>query len=129
MNKKTNEENLAKFKIKTTFAKKLSILIDEKQIKQVDLAKAIGVSESTISTWLSLKNSKLPKMDTVEKIANYFNCQSSELLTEENSTTFSSSKPSALQQEIINIVLSMSDEDAHEFRFVLEMFLKSKGIL
>lgn len=45
-------------------------LIIENDMEQKDLAKALGVSESTVSSWVN--GSRIPRMGTVTRICNYF---------------------------------------------------------
>lgn len=53
------------------FMKKFNKLLDEHpDIKQVDVAKAIGVSSATISEWR--KGRKSPRIEKVRLVATYF---------------------------------------------------------
>lgn len=45
-------------------------LIIESGMEQKDLAKALGVSESTVSSWVN--GSRIPRMGTVTRICKYF---------------------------------------------------------
>lgn len=54
-----------------SFIKKLSALLEEKDITQRELAEKIDVTEVTISRYLS--GERTPRMEIVSKIANYFN--------------------------------------------------------
>ena len=54
-----------------SFIKKLSILLEEKNITQRELAEKINVTEVTISRYLSGERS--PRIEIVSKIAEFFN--------------------------------------------------------
>ena len=54
-----------------SFIKKLSILLEEKNITQRELAEKINVTEVTISRYLSGERS--PRIEIVNKIAEFFN--------------------------------------------------------
>lgn len=53
------------------FSYRLSVLLEEKDMKQTTLAKAIGTTNVTISRYLSA--SRMPRVDVVVRIARYFN--------------------------------------------------------
>ncbi|UXS22571.1 helix-turn-helix domain-containing protein [Staphylococcus delphini] len=59
----------------------LEQLMKERNVTQVELSEAIGVSQSTISNWL--KESKYPRISKIQELANYFNVPKSRI-TEEN---------------------------------------------
>ena len=58
--------------ISTTFKNRLLIALKTKNIKQIDLAKATGISKSTISSYLSGRY--MPKEDAINKISEYLDC-------------------------------------------------------
>lgn len=53
-------------------------LIIKNEIEQKDLAKALGVSESTVSSWVN--GTRIPRMGTISKICNYFGVPKSAVL-------------------------------------------------
>jgi len=60
------------------FGKNLEYLLNREDILQKDLAKALGVSKSTVSMWITGATS--PRMDKVKRIAELLNCSISDLL-------------------------------------------------
>ncbi|MEC1714995.1 LexA family protein [Schinkia azotoformans] len=64
-------------------AKNLQKLLDEKRITQTDMAKDLGFAETTVSSWLLCK--KYPRLDKIQKMADYFHVKRSDL-TEEKPT-------------------------------------------
>lgn len=53
-------------------------LVIEHGMEQKDLAKALGVSESTVSSWVN--GSRIPRMGTVTKICKYFGVPKSAII-------------------------------------------------
>ena len=66
------------------FIKRVKELMERDQISQKELAKLSGISESSISRYLS--GSKEPRMDILTNIAKVFNVTTSYLIGEENCT-------------------------------------------
>lgn len=64
------------------FSKNLSYYMNKYDITQAVLAKKIGVSPATISNWCN--GIKLPRMDKVDALANYFGIRRSDLMVEKN---------------------------------------------
>lgn len=69
---------------KQIFSYNLLKLMDRECITQEDIAKITGVSQQSVSNWVSAK--LMPRMGSVEKIADYFNILKSDLLEEQNIT-------------------------------------------
>lgn len=80
------------------FKKNLSYHMTIAGINQVELANAVNVSESTVSTWLSGRS--YPRIDTIQRIADVLGCETDELVLESSE---------ALQQQI-------SDDERALFR-------------
>ncbi len=60
------------------FVKKLNYYMSLNNKTQADLIKDLGYSSSTISNWCT--GLKLPRMDKIETLANYFRINKSDLL-------------------------------------------------
>lgn len=65
---------------KKLFAKNLRRVMLEREKGQTDVSKALGVSQPTVSTWMTAK--KVPKMETVDRLCAYLDCRRSDLLEE-----------------------------------------------
>lgn len=65
---------------KSTFANNLKHYMSVNGTTRKDLEAALGVSYYTISDWVNAK--KYPRMDKVERLANYFGIQKSDLIEE-----------------------------------------------
>lgn len=59
-------------------ADNLKRLMDEKEITNIELSEKIGVSQSTVGKWLLEKS--VPRMGAIEKLADYFNVNKSDIL-------------------------------------------------
>ena len=70
---------------KEVFAKNLKKLMEGKEINQKELAKIIGVSAPTMNDWLQAK--KYPRIDKIEKLADYFGVLKSDLIEEKKEET------------------------------------------
>lgn len=63
------------------FADKLAYYMRENNISQSDLINDLNLNKSTVSTWC--RGIKLPRMETLNILASYFNIQKSDLLEDE----------------------------------------------
>lgn len=78
-------------KIKNNISKNLKYYMELKDINNKELAEVLGVSESTVGKWLLKKST--PRMGVIEKLANYFNIEKSDLIEDKTS---SSSNPGTI---------------------------------
>ena len=67
-------------KQKLLLSSNLSRLIEERNLKQAEIAEYIGVSPQTFNTWV--KGIAFPRMGKVQKIADFFNVPKSYLIEE-----------------------------------------------
>ena len=65
---------------KDVFARNLNYYIDRCGKSKKELSEIIGVAPSTFNDWT--KGKKYPRMDKVERLANYFGIQKSDLIEE-----------------------------------------------
>lgn len=68
---------------KKIFANNLLFYLDQNEMKQNDLCSLLGVTKATISSWCN--GNKMPRMDKIEKLAQIFNIQKSNLIEEKKS--------------------------------------------
>lgn len=66
------------------FKKNLAYYMDLAGVNQVELAKAVDVSKSTVSTWLSGRS--YPRIDVIQKVADVLNCETDNLVAENTET-------------------------------------------
>ena len=62
------------------FKRELPKYMDRAGMKQIDLAKAVGKSKSTVHCWITGK--AFPEIDTIQKIADALGCATDDLLIE-----------------------------------------------
>jgi transcriptional regulator with XRE-family HTH domain len=63
-----------------TFSKNLSYYMEKSGRSQIEVAEIVGVSKSTFNEWV--KGKKYPRIDKIEKLANYFGVLKSDLIEE-----------------------------------------------
>lgn len=69
-------------KIKNNISKNLNYYMNLKNINNKELAEVLGVSESTVGKWLLKKST--PRMGVIEKLANYFKIEKSDLIEDKS---------------------------------------------
>ena len=62
------------------FKRELPKYMERAGMKQVDLAKALGMAKSTVHCWITGK--AFPEIDTIQKIADALGCATDDLLVE-----------------------------------------------
>ncbi len=67
---------------KEIFSRNLKRYVDNSGVTQKEIAKAIDVSTGTFCDWV--KGRAYPRMDKVEKLANYFGIKKSDLVEDVN---------------------------------------------
>ena len=67
---------------KEVFSKNLRYYMEAKGKTQKELAEIVGVSAPTINDWISGK--KFPRIDRIEKLANYFGILKSDLIEQKS---------------------------------------------
>ena len=67
---------------KEIFAKNLNYYIEKHGKEQKELAELVGVAPSTFNNWVKAK--KYPRIDKIEKLANYFGILKSDLIEQHN---------------------------------------------
>lgn len=73
---------MAEDQYKKIFSKNLKYYMEINNKEQIDLINDLGFNKSAVSTWCN--GTRLPRMDKVEKLAQYFNINRSDLIEEKN---------------------------------------------
>lgn len=102
---------------KDIFAKNLRYYISMSGKTQKEMAQIIGVSAPTMHEWCAGK--KTPRMDKVEKLANYFGILKSDLI--EDKTKQPTSELSEKKKEFIKRVEAMSDAQLDRLEQILAL--------
>lgn len=115
-----SEETL---KARALFSNRLSMLLNEHNMKQNELALLLGVSESTVGKWILGKS--MPRtMGLVQKIADYFGVGKSYLL--ESNTLAPAPKEesplSAHEKAMVDAYKKASDKDKYTVDMVLNEY-------
>lgn len=87
---------------KKIFAKNLSNLLSINQKTQTDLVNDLNLNKSTVSTWINA--TKMPRMNKVEQLANYFGVEKSDLI--EDSTTLDKYPRAGVKIPILGVVVA-----------------------
>lgn len=114
---------------KEVFAKNLRRFMELDGITQKDLAKIAGVSAPTMNDWLQAK--KYPRIDKIEKLADYFKILKSDLIEEKNEEDFEMQKNNntianivvrlRTDSEFLSVVESLNNLDEEKVRGVRQM--------
>jgi transcriptional regulator with XRE-family HTH domain len=128
-NKSTLKKGCAKMSNlgnKETFAKNLSYLIDKHGIEQKELAEIVGVAPSTFNAWVKAK--KYPRIDKIERLANYFGILKSDLIEEKenNSPTITLSLTKS-EESLLNLFRKLPDEKQTMVLQMIQVALNSEG--
>lgn len=67
---------------KKIFSKNLRYYMHINRKSQIDLINDLGFNKSAVSTWCN--GTRLPRMDKVEQLARYFNCNRSDLIEDKS---------------------------------------------
>ena len=105
---------------KIYFADNLKRLMKKHGMNQKDIAKIAGVSQQTVSLWLS--GDRIPRMGKIQILADYFGIYKSELLEEQNAENIN--RVQRLKQ-FTRLYNELTEDEAEElFRYA--EFIKSK---
>jgi transcriptional regulator with XRE-family HTH domain len=100
---------------KEIFSTNLKRKMEEAGKTRQDICAALGFSYYTVTDWV--KGKKMPRMDKVETLANYFNCLISDLIEEKQPT----SELSIRKKEFIKKIEGMSDAQLDRLEQILAL--------
>jgi transcriptional regulator with XRE-family HTH domain len=108
---------------KTIFSENLKMYMALSGKSRKDVCEALGYSYFTFSDWVTGK--KMPRMDKVEQLANYFGILKSDLIEDKKKTaTNNDSGMSEAKQRLLDLAQNCSDEDAAKLLQLMELFLQ-----
>lgn len=90
---------------KNTFAKNLQYQMDMHGKTRQDVCEALGFNYYTFCDWIRAR--KYPRMDKVEKLANYFGCLKSDLIEEQTEERLAQKKDNKV---IADLVIRMQND-------------------
>ena len=108
---------------KNVFSINLKRYMQEKGKSRKEVSEALGVSYYTFSDWVNGK--KYPRMDKVEKLANYFGVLKSDLI-EDKQKQSTEGELSYKQREFIRKVEGMSDDQIERLEQILALVEKTE---
>lgn len=88
-----------------------------------EICEALGYSYFTFSDWVVGK--KMPRMDKVEQLANYFGVLKSDLI-EDKKETAPKDGLSKAKQQLLDLAENCSEEEAERLLQVMELILGKK---
>lgn len=98
------------------FVKKLAYYMQLNGKNQMDLMRDLDLKSATVSSWCTGK--KLPRMDKIQMLADYFNIEKSDLLEEKDNDFLEYYKmaikflnESRKGKELFDIMVTMKDSD------------------
>ena len=87
-----------------------------------DVCEALGYSYFTFSDWVNGK--KMPRMDKVEQLANYFGVLKSDLI--EKTAPYNGGGLSEAKKQLLDLAENCTEEDAERLLQVMELILGRK---
>ena len=108
---------------KEVFAKNLKKYMEINGKSRREVCAALGYSYFTFSDWVNGK--KMPRMDKVEQLANYFGVLKSDLIEEKKETTPGGGLSKAKQQ-LLDLAENRSEEEAERLLQVFELIVGKK---
>ena len=113
------------------FSTNLTKLVDNSDKSQAEIAKSIGVSPQTFNSWV--RANALPKMGKLQKIADYFGVNESDLIMREAITFIDDAKAKRLAREIVgqkeleDLFTAAKGANADDIKFAADMLKKLKN--
>ena len=83
---------------KKIFAQKINYYLVQNRKNQSDLIRDLGLSSSTVSNWCT--GLKLPRMGTIQMIADYFGIEKSDLLEDKKEDYYLNKETAKIAQEM-----------------------------
>ncbi len=108
---------------KEVFAKNLKKYMELNRKSRREMCAALGYSYFTFSDWVNGK--KMPRMDKVEQLANYFGILKSDLL-EEKKETAPEDGLSESKRQLLALAESCTEEDAEKLLQMMQILLGKK---
>ena len=110
---------------KAVFAQNLQKYMALNGKSRREVCQALGYSYFTFSDWVNGK--KMPRMDKVEQLANYFGVKKSDLIeeTEKTAPEVGSGKSEA-KMKLFDLAENCTEEEAERLVQMMELFLGKK---
>ncbi len=115
---------------KETMAKNLAKYVERSGKSQKDIAEIIGVAPSTFNEWI--KGNKYPRIDKIERMANYFGILKSDLIedktemTQKNDTIVRIVQRMRKDEGFLSLVESLNRLEAEKLTAIKQMLIVLK---
>ncbi len=86
---------------KETMAKNIKYYMDLKGVNSADMCHVLDVPQSTFSYWLNAKT--YPRIDKIEKMANYFGVSKAALVEEHGAQLYELAKQTVEEQRLLTL--------------------------
>ena len=93
---------------RNVFSLNLKYQMEVNNKSRQEVSTALGISYFTITSWVN--GSKYPRMDKVEKLAQYFGCKKSDLIEEKKTTEPEVDSLSMDRIELINRIKALPED-------------------
>ena len=109
---------------KETFSKNLGYYLSICGREQKEIAEEIGVPTSTFNDWV--KGKKYPRIDKIEKLANYFKIKKSDLIEDKKSTP-EEQKLTEGEELLLNLFRQIPEDQQQLVLGMIRVALNTKG--
>ena len=109
---------------KETFAKNLSYYMMISSSVQKDVAEKVGVATSTFNDWMKAR--KYPRIDKIEKLADYFGILKSDLIEEKKEPADYNDRLTQRKLAFIEKVKQMSEAELERLDQILRIVESTK---
>lgn len=110
------------FNEKQIFANRLNYYMAKNGKTQSDLVNDLSINKSTISTWCN--GTKMPRMGTIQTLADYFSIMKSDLIEEKPATN--NGELNELEKMFMDLPTERRDEVLRYMRYLVDQQEKSK---
>lgn len=108
---------------KNIFANNLKRYMALNKKSRKDISAALGISYYTITDWVNGK--KYPRMDKVEKLAQYFGCQKSDLIEEKEEMPTEYDGLSEKRKALMQFAMSVPEDKAEMILRVMKSIVEA----
>ena len=106
---------------KQTMAKNLAYYVERSGRTQKELAEVAGVAASTFNDWM--KGKKYPRIDKIEKLADYFGVLKSDLIEEKEKPTDNDGLTKS-QRNLIEFAKGLSEDEAAQLLQTVKLLVQ-----
>lgn len=105
--------------------------MERDNVKATDVCKTLGFKQNTFSDWVNAKT--YPRIDAIEKLANYFHISKAELVEDVNKGYYQDITTASLAQEIFEskemrlLFDAAKDSKPEDLQMAADLLLRLKG--